>query len=94
MLLVTTLISARTVRVRHQAKVARQQEWQTTALYEMNQILAGKTGLEELLPAAAGQISRLFDSRVSILLPQTKKNLVVLAGEPLPPDDVRRWIPC
>ena len=92
MLLVTTLISNLTMRVRYQAKVARQQEWQTTALYEMNQTLMGKTDLEELLQAAVGQISGLFDSRVSILLPGAQKKLLVRAGAPLSPEDVREGL--
>lgn len=92
MLLVTTLISNLTMRVRHQAKVARQQEWQATALYEMNQTLTGKTDLEELLQAAAGQISGLFDTRVSILLPDAGKKLLVRAGIPLLPEDVREGL--
>ena len=89
MLLVTTLISKLTMRVRHQAKVARQQEWQTTALYEMNQTLAGKSDLAELLQAAVTQISSLFDSRVSILLPDDQKKLRVRAGAFLSPEDIR-----
>ncbi len=88
MLVVATLISGLTARARYQAKVAREQEWQTTALYDMNQALLGKSGLEELLAAAVEQISRLFDSRVSILLPHMD-DLEVRAGEPLPQDDVR-----
>ena len=92
MLLVTTLISNLTMRVRYQAKVARQQEWQTTALYEMNQTLAGKADLEELLQAAVGQISGLFDSRVSLLLPDAQKKLLVRAGAPLSPEDVREGL--
>ncbi len=89
MLAVTTLISGLTMRVRYQAKVARQQEWQTTALYEMNQTLTGKADLEELLLAAADQISGLFDSEVSILLPDGENKLLVRVGEPLSKDDVR-----
>ncbi len=92
MLLVTTLISNLTMRVRHQAKVAREQEWQATALYEMNQTLTGKADLEELLQAAAGQISGLFDTRVSILLPDAAPKLLVRAGAPLLPDDVREGL--
>ena len=92
MIIVSTLISNLTMRVRHQAKVARQQEWQATALYEMNQILMGKTELEELLQTAATQISGLFDSGVSILLPDAQKKLRVRAGAPLLPEDVREGL--
>jgi two-component system sensor histidine kinase KdpD len=92
MLLVTTLISNLTMRVRHQAKVARQQEWQATALYEMNQTLMGKTDPEELLQAAVAQISGLFDSGVSILLPDAKKKLLVRAGVPFAPEDIREML--
>jgi two-component system, OmpR family, sensor histidine kinase KdpD len=92
MIIVSTLISNLTMRVRHQAKVARQQEWQTTALYEMNQTLAGKAELEELLQAAVDQISGLFDSRVSLLLPDGWKKLRVRAGAPLSSEDVREGL--
>jgi two-component system sensor histidine kinase KdpD len=92
MLLVTTLLSNLTMRVRHQAKVARQQEWQATALYEINQTLTGKTDLEDLLQAAAAQISGFFDNRVSILLPDAQKKLQVRTGEPFAPEDIREML--
>ncbi|MFA5111548.1 MAG: DUF4118 domain-containing protein, partial [Desulfobaccales bacterium] len=69
MLLVSTLVSALTTRVRHQARVARQQERQTAALYEMSQNLTAIDSLEELLHVATEQISRIFDSHVTILMP-------------------------
>ena len=63
MLLVSLLVSGLTTRVRHQAKVSRQQERQTAALYEMSQNLTAINSLEELLEVAAEQIDQIFDSR-------------------------------
>ena len=69
MLLVSLLVSGLTTRVRHQARVSRRQERQTAALYEMSQNLTAIDSLEELLQVAAEQISQIFDSRVTILMP-------------------------
>ncbi|MCK9376118.1 MAG: DUF4118 domain-containing protein [Syntrophobacterales bacterium] len=89
MLLVSTLVSGLTTRVRHQARVARQQERQTAALYEMSQNLTAIDSLEELLHVAMEQISRIFDSHVTILMPDTAGKLQVRAGQPLAAEDVR-----
>ncbi len=97
MLLVSTLVSALTTRVRHQARVARQQERQTAALYEMSQNLTAIDSLEELLHVATEQISRIFDSQVTILMPNGAGKLQVRAGQPLAAEDVReemvaKWV--
>ena len=97
MLLVSTLVSALTTRVRHQARVARQQERQTAALYEMSQNLTAIDSLEELLHVATEQISRIFDSHVTILMPDAAGKLQVRAGHPLAEEDVRegmvgKWV--
>ncbi|MCL4502159.1 MAG: DUF4118 domain-containing protein [Deltaproteobacteria bacterium] len=47
MLLVSTLTSGLTTRIRHQARVARQQERQTAALYEMSQNIGAWTQLRQ-----------------------------------------------
>ena len=89
MLLVSLLVSGLTTRVRHQARVSRQQERQTAALYEMSQNLTAINSLEELLEVAAEQIDQIFDSRVTILMPDPEERLHILAGHPFSDDDVR-----
>jgi two-component system sensor histidine kinase KdpD len=54
MLVVSTLISGLTARTRYQAKVARQQERQAAALFEMSQNLTARYTLNALLWEAAG----------------------------------------
>jgi len=82
MLLVSLLVSGLTTRVRHQARVSRQQERQTAALYEMSQNLGAINSLEELLEVAAEQITRIFDCRVSLLMPGSTDKLEIRAGQP------------
>jgi len=97
MLLVSLLVSGLTTRVRHQARVSRQQERQTAALYEMSQNLTAINSLEELLEVAAAQIAKIFDSRVTILMPDADAKLQIQAGHPFSEDDVRegmvaKWV--
>ncbi|MFZ5449918.1 MAG: DUF4118 domain-containing protein [Thermodesulfobacteriota bacterium] len=97
MLLVSLLVSGLTTRVRHQARVSRQQERQTAALYEMSQNLAAIESLEELLRVAAEQISMIFDSRVTILMPDSGEKLHIRAGHQFSEEDVReemvaKWV--
>jgi two-component system, OmpR family, sensor histidine kinase KdpD len=89
MLVVGTLVSGLTARIRHQARVARQQERQTAALYEMSQNLTAINSLEELLAVAAEQLSRIFDSQVAVLMPEADGNLSLRAGQPFADEDVR-----
>jgi two-component system sensor histidine kinase KdpD len=97
MLLVSILVSGLTARIRHQARVARQQERQTAALFEMSQNLTAMDSLEELLKVAAEQITRIFDCRVTILMPGREEKLEIRAGHPFADDDVRegmvaKWV--
>jgi two-component system sensor histidine kinase KdpD len=97
MLLVSLLVSGLTARVRHQARVSREQERQTAALFEMSQNLTAITSLEELLRVAAAQISSIFDSRVAILMPHAEEKLQIRAGYPFADEDVRegmvaKWV--
>src|SRR4030042_1225040 len=97
MLLVSTLVSGLTTTIRHKARVAREKERQTAALYEMSKNLTAINSLEELLRVAAEQISRIFDSRVAILMPRTEEKLEIRAGFPFAADDVRegmvaKWV--
>ena len=89
MLVVGTLVSGLTARIRHQARVARQQERQTAALYEMSQNLTAINSLEELLSVAAEQLSRIFDSQVAILMPEADGNRTLRAGQIFADEDVR-----
>lgn len=82
MLLVSLLVSGLTARIRHQARVSRQQERQTVALFEMSQNLTAMDSLEELLKVAARQITRIFDCKVSLLMPGSEGKLEVRAGHP------------
>lgn len=96
MLAVSTLISELTARLRYQAKVARRQERQTAALYDMSQNLSATHSLETLLASAVDHIAKVFDARAAILLPNPDGELEVAAGEALP-EDVReamvaRWV--
>ena len=81
MLVVSTLVSGLTARIRHQVQVARRQERQTAALYEMSQNLTAINSLEELLQVAAEQISRTFDCRAGILMPGKEDRLEIRAGQ-------------
>lgn len=89
MLVVSILVSVLTGRVRHQARVARRQERQSAALYEMSQNLTAINSLEELLGVAAEQFSRIFDSQAAILMPDTEGKLTLRAGQPFAEADVR-----
>ncbi|MEW6660424.1 MAG: DUF4118 domain-containing protein [Thermodesulfobacteriota bacterium] len=82
MLLVSTLVSGLTTTIRHQARVAREQERQTAALYEISQNLTAINSLEELLKVATEQISRIFHCRASLLMPGKQDRLEIRAGHP------------
>jgi len=86
MLIVSILISNLTSRIRYQARAASRQERQTAALYAMSRNLTTKLSLPELLLEAVEQISRTFDSQVSILMPDGAGNLRLSAGKPFPDD--------
>jgi len=92
MLVVSLLISGLTARIRHQARVARQQERQTAALYEMSQKLTARSGLEELLARAVAQISRTFEGKTSVLLPDSNGVLTLKAGDAIKDFDVTEKI--
>lgn len=88
MLAVSILISELTARVRYQARVARRQERQTAALYDMSQLLSATDGLPELLKVAVDHVAKIFNGKTTILLPSAGGDLHVVAGEELP-EDVR-----
>ena len=86
MLILSIMISNLTLRIRYQARAASQQERQTSALYDMSRNLTTKLSLPELLQEAVEQISRTFDSQVSILMPDGAGNLHLSAGKAFPDD--------
>lgn len=92
MLVVSILISGLTARIRYQATVARQQERQAAALYEMSQNLTGRYSLDGLLEEAAGQISRIFQGEAAILLPDGEGRLTLRAGHAIGDYDVTEKI--
>ena len=75
MLFVALVISTLTVRLRQQAKAARQRERRTAALYAMSRELARTRGVDDLLQAAARHISDVFESQVALLLPHASGRL-------------------
>ncbi|MBM4273766.1 MAG: sensor histidine kinase KdpD [Deltaproteobacteria bacterium] len=89
MLLVGAMISTLTARVHRQAESARHQERQTAALYEMSRSLTAALSLEDLLQVVVKQIARIFECRVSIMLPDDRGVLVLRQGDELSPDDER-----
>jgi two-component system sensor histidine kinase KdpD len=83
MLGVSILVSELTGRIHRQANKAQQQERETAVLYEMSRTLPAMLSLQDMLQEAVNQISQMFASRVSVLMPDSKKELRVWAGDPL-----------
>jgi two-component system sensor histidine kinase KdpD len=97
MLAVSILVSELTGRIHGQANKAQQQERETAVLYEMSRTLPAMLSLQDMLQEAVNQISKMFDSRVSVLMPNPKDELSVWAGEPLVDEYgremlVARWV--
>lgn len=97
MLAVSILIGELTGRIRHQAQMARRQERQTAMLYEMSRTLPAILSLEDLLETVLAQVAAIFDSRVSVLMPDRGGELLLRAGEPFEDEYgreklVARWV--
>jgi two-component system sensor histidine kinase KdpD len=75
MLVVALVISTLAVRLRQQAEAARQRERRTAALYAMSRELASTRDTDGLLQAAARHIHEVFESQVSLLLPDATGHL-------------------
>jgi two-component system sensor histidine kinase KdpD len=75
MLLVALVISTLTVRLRQQAEAARYRERRTAALYALSRELASTPDTNGLLRAAARHLHEVFESRVSLLLPNATGRL-------------------
>lgn len=69
MFIVALVISTLTVQVQEQAAAARQREQRTATLYAMSRELASTVGSDQLLRAATHHIQTVFDSHITILLP-------------------------
>src|SRR5262249_35638406 len=75
MLLVALVISTLTVRLRQQAEAARHRERRTAALYALSRELASTPDTDGLLRAAARHLHEVFESQVSLLLPDATGSL-------------------
>src|SRR5499426_252759 len=75
MLLVALVISTLTVRLRQQAEAARYRERRTAALYALSRELASTRDTDGLLRAAARHVHEVFESQVSLLLPDATGHL-------------------
>ena len=75
MLLVALVISTLTVRLRQQAEAARHRERRTAALYALSRELASTRDIDGLLQAAARHLHEVFESQVSLLLPDATGHL-------------------
>ena len=75
MLLVALVISTLTVRLRQQAEAARYRERRTAALYALSRELASTPDTNGLLRAAVRHLHEVFESQVSLLLPNATGRL-------------------
>src|SRR5262249_38051848 len=75
MLLVALVISTLTVRLRQKAEAARHRERRTAALYALSRELASTRDIDGLLRAAARHLHEVFESQVSLLLPDAAGHL-------------------
>ncbi len=80
MFIVSLVISRLTLRVRQQAEAARLRERRTAALYNLNRDLVRERGATRLSEIAMKHIGEVFDSKVSILLPDDQNRLAASAG--------------
>ncbi len=81
MLFVSLSISSLMLRVRTQARLSREQERRTTALYGLSRELASSRGTEELLLIALKHISQFFECSVVAFLPDEKGGLAAQYGD-------------
>lgn len=82
MLTVALVISTLTARLGLQAKVAREREQRTAALYALSRDLASLRGAPLLLEAATRHVGELFHSQVSALLLDPTGTLIPAAAYP------------
>jgi len=96
MLLVALTISTLTVQIKQQAETAREREKRTASLYAMSRDLANTRETEALIGLAAKHMREVFNSEITILMPNSAGNLKPGVGELLLPDlqeeTVARWV--
>jgi two-component system sensor histidine kinase KdpD len=76
MFLVAVVISGLTERIRQQAAAARQRERRTAALYRLSRELAAAQGSQRVIAAAAVELEKVFNCRVSVFIAVSKGKLV------------------
>jgi two-component system sensor histidine kinase KdpD len=82
MFIVAFVIGKLTLRIREQANAARHRERRTAALYNLSRELVHERGIEHLSAIAIKHIGEVFSSKVVVLLPDEKGNLIVpVTGE-------------
>jgi two-component system sensor histidine kinase KdpD len=82
MFIVAFVIGKLTLRIREQANAARLRERRTAALYNLSRELVHERGIEHLIAIAIKYIGEVFSSKVVVLLPDEKGNLIVpVSGE-------------
>src|SRR5512135_2679299 len=87
MLAVALTISNLAANLRYQARVAQYRERRTRALNELAKALAGELMVEQIVETTRAQLESLFQSKVSILLPDDQDRLHT-ASEPLERKDL------
>jgi len=98
MFFVSLVISRLTLRVRQQAEAARLRERRTAALYNLSRDLVRERGTQRLSDIAVKHISEVFDSNVTVLVPDDEGRLAAPPGGPSPftPDQqelgVAQWV--
>ena len=80
MFLVAMVISGSTIRIRRLADSSRQRERRTAALFALSRELASAQDVSRILRAAAGHLSAVFKSRITVLLPDETGRLRPPAG--------------
>jgi two-component system sensor histidine kinase KdpD len=81
MFVVAFVIGKLTLRIREQANAARLRERRTAALYNLSRELVHERGIEHLSAIAIKHIGEVFSSKVVVLLPDEKGNLIVPVTE-------------
>jgi two-component system, OmpR family, sensor histidine kinase KdpD len=98
MLVVATIISSLTLRMRQQADHAGRREQRITTLYGLSEELARTRGMENLIAVSLRHIADTFGDAVAILVPNKQGELVASAGSTtttvLDPNEIgiARWV--
>lgn len=85
-LLVALTISNMTIRIRDQARAAREREQRTISLYEMSREFASNSEIEALARIATRHLENLFESHAVLLLPDEDNQFHIYGSE----DSVKR----